>query len=151
MPRHGLTYEEAVALGLGDEHPDSPRQRQAAPATRPKYGAQPTVYRGIRFDSKAEANHAERLDHDATVLWVLRQVPVMLGVPEFVTRVDFVVGYRTPAGLDVVAEEVKGRETRDWPKIVRMWRGHGPFVLRVIRNGKVAEVIEPRRDNTPRA
>ena len=35
MTRRGLTYDEAIRLGLGDEHPDSPRQRQAAPAKRP--------------------------------------------------------------------------------------------------------------------
>lgn len=53
----------------------------ATPARGSKYGAQPTVVDGIRFDSKAEANYYQRLKlrvDAGQVEFFLRQTPLHL-------------------------------------------------------------------------
>lgn len=110
-----------------------------------KYGAKKTEYRGVVYDSKAEAKHAEGLDvlkRVGEVSWWLRQTPVMIGEPgvDKPYRVDFVVCYR---GGAVVAEEIKGVETPQFKRQKKQWRLRGPFPLHVLR-GKHVEVITPR-------
>jgi len=152
----GLTYEQAAAVGLGHLHPDSPTNRIAAaacplpePEPKPganKYHAEPNVYRGVRYHSKAEANHARKLDDDVfrgLAAWWVRQVSVKLG-EDHRTIVDFLVcdhdGY-------AAFHEVKGAETREWRRTRSLWRKHGPShgppVLLVWRKGELAETIVP--------
>lgn len=144
----GWTLEEAARAGIGHEHPDHPSRRQASAPKRKrsKYGAVPTTYGGVRYDSKAEALRAERLDHDRTAglirFWV-RQPTFRLGCPENVYRADFLV-----VGLaDVWAEDVKGKETPKFVHDKKLWARYGPCELRVLRNGRVVESVGPGRDN----
>ena len=150
----GLTYEQAVAVGVGHLHPDAPGSRIVAaacplpeePPKPNKFHAEATTYNGVRYDSKAEANHARKLDQDKAagqVRWWVRQVAVGLG-PDHRTVVDFLV-----CRFDGVAQfhEVKGHETAPWRRTRRLWRkygpSHGPQPLLVFRRGKLAETIVP--------
>ncbi len=109
---------------------------------RSKYNAQRTEYNGVMYDSKAEAKHAQELDLNPNVKWVLRQVPIPLG-PDFSTRVDFVVavmetivsfgGLRSDKDLIVRAHEVKGAETREFKRVRKLWPKYGPFALTIIK------------------
>ncbi len=108
-----------------------------------RYGnvARRTEYKGIMYDSKAEAAHAANLDSDERVIWWLRQVTIPLG-PDFSTRVDFVVGLDwAQNAFRVRAEEIKGVETREFAKVRKLWRKYGPFDLIVIKRGEI-EIIE---------
>lgn len=137
---------------------DQPRQRaaEAGRATRERrrgvgrYGnvAHPTIYNGVRYDSKAEANHAVLLDlriKEGAVAWWLRQVKIPLG-PDFSTRVDFLVcewveGFYGLEHRWISAHEVKGVETREFAKVRSLWPKYGPFPLHIIKRGEV-EIIE---------
>ena len=146
----GLTYEQSAALGLGHLHPDAPGNKivaAASPLPPPervaKYRAEPSVHAGVRYASKAEANHARRLDADkaaGVVDWWVRQVPVMLG-EDHRTVVDFLVCERGRA----VFHEVKGADTPAWRRTRRLWRkrgpSHGPKQLLVFRRGRLAETL----------
>ena len=77
---------------------------------RNKYNANPTRYRGWRFDSRFEAEYAKTLDSlkgNKMVLWWLRQVPIDLTEDDRY-RVDFIVCY-SDGTLEAV--EIKGVET----------------------------------------
>jgi hypothetical protein len=57
MTRRGLTYEEATKLGLGDEHPDSPKHRGAVVSA-----SRPTRHRPTAGEpNKTEARYAGHL------------------------------------------------------------------------------------------
>lgn len=80
-----LRYGSAAAMPGGMRELYQRHQAYRPPAAGPKrgskYGAQPTVVDGIRFDSKAEANYYQRLQlrKDAgQVEFFLRQVPMHL-------------------------------------------------------------------------
>ena len=65
-----------------------------AGAPRNKYGARPTAYGGVRYDSKAEAGRAEMLDLMAgtgVIDWWIGQPVFRLGCPENLYRADFLV------------------------------------------------------------
>jgi hypothetical protein len=106
---------------------------------RHKFAAQATTYKGVKYQSKAEAERARYLDslkHGGLIAWWLRQVPVQLG-EDTVYRIDFQVGVRLVGadgdiGYIVRAEDVKGVETRAFVKIKKLWRKYGPFPLDVI-------------------
>ncbi len=71
--------------------------------SRSKYHAISTVYKGIRYASKAEASRAYQLDlllEARKIVWWLRQVPIDIGEPgvDLPFRVDFLVGAITDPG-----------------------------------------------------
>lgn len=112
---------------------------------RNKYGAKRTEYRGVRYDSKAEARFAMTLDCDkiAAPIW-FRQVPVQLDALSY--RVDFLV-IRNWGAVD--AYDVKGVETQRFRDIKKLWARHGPCPLIVVEwTGRVfreRERIEPKK------
>jgi hypothetical protein len=127
-----LSREDAKRFGITDLPP------------RPnKYRAVKEEYGGCVYDSKAEASRAKVLDTLKAMGqirgWV-RQVTFVLGVPENRYRVDFVVFGIT----ETWAEDVKGVSTAKFKRDIKLWRAYAPISLRIIRNGKVAEVIQPK-------
>lgn len=116
------------------KHPKIKRPR------RNKYNANPTVYRGWRFDSKAEAEYAKILDAlkgNLHVLWWLRQVPIDLNEDDRY-KVDFLVCY-DDGTLEAV--EVKGMETDRFRRIRRLWLKYGPFPLKIVKKGRTTEIL----------
>ncbi|QDP54701.1 MAG: hypothetical protein Tp1124DCM412911_37 [Prokaryotic dsDNA virus sp.] len=107
---------------------------------RNKFNANPTTYRGWRFDSKAEAEFAKKLDSMVgarLVLWWLRQVPIDLTEDDRY-RVDFVVCY-TDGILEAI--EVKGMETEAFRRIRRLWLKYGPFPLKIVKKNRTTETL----------
>jgi hypothetical protein len=116
-----------------------------SPAKRSKYGAKATIYGGIRYDSKAEAKRAEYLDSLAPAgVWYVRQPTFRLGCPENVYRADFLVVSGPGGGVHV--EDVKGHETEKFARDKRLWAAYGRCELRIIRGGKMVQVIRPKED-----
>ena len=116
------------------KHPKIKRPR------RNKYNANPTVYRGWRFDSKAEAEYAKILDAlkgNLHVLWWLRQVPIDLNEDDRY-KVDFLVCY-DDGTLEAV--EVKGMETDRFRRIRRLWLKYGRFPLKIVKKGRTTEIL----------
>ena len=104
----------------------------AAPNIRTnKYNARRTPYAGVTYDSAAEATYARQLDMLAgqVVSSWQRQVKIPLG-PDDSLRVDFVVTYMS--GI-TEAVDVKGCETRDFARKVRLWQKYGPMPLCIVR------------------
>ena len=115
-----------------------------------KYHAQPTIYNGLRYDSKAEAIRASELDllvRAGEIAWWTRQVPFWLGVPCQKMVVDFLVASRHDMTVyewvdrvavkwlsyKVWAEEVKGMETPIWRRNKKLWQACGPLLLKVLK------------------
>ena len=130
-----ITASEAKRLGI-----------QVEPKTS-KYRNTRTVYNGVTYDSKAEADYAKELDAMVVILSCRyqRQVRFELGCPENVYIVDFLV-----ANMDtgrVWCVDVKGKETAKFKRDKKMWRRYGMFPLYVVkRHGegfRVAERIDP--------
>ena len=106
-----------------------------------KYRARKTEYKGVLYDSKAEADYAAELDalkFKGEVAWWLRQVKIPLGL-DFSTRVDFLVAIKNHSMdstvLHVYAVEVKGVETREFAKIRKLWTKYSPFDLHINKRG----------------
>src|SRR5262245_45645568 len=97
---------------------------------RAKYKAVPTMYRGVRYPSKMEASRAIVLDdmlEKREIDWWLRQVPVRLG-EDTIYRIDFLVAMPTDAVLGCIkvhAEDTKGKTTREFNRIKKLWRKYG--------------------------
>ncbi len=115
---------------------------------RNKYNAKPTRYRGRRYDSEAEAGYARSLDlllKNGDIAWWIPQVTILLGVPENTYRVDFLIGDDTIAlwtsTVGVYAVDVKGCETAKFRRDCKLWETYGPFDLKIVKKGVVAEVI----------
>jgi len=97
-----------------------------------KYGAQPTVVDGIRFDSKSEARYYERLKlrvQSGEVLYFLRQVPFYLpGGTRYV--VDFM---EVHADGSIHWIDVKGVETQMFRLKKRQVESLYPVTIEVTR------------------
>jgi len=137
MSKKKTKAADSTTPATSTETPDKP------PFGRNKYRAKPTIYNGERYDSKAEARHAETLDamkRAGHLRWVLRQVPIPIGEPgiDKPYRVDFVV---CGSNGQVWAEEVKGVETAAFRRQKRQWAKRGPFPLLVIHGKKRVETI----------
>ena len=107
---------------------------------RNKFNAQPTVYRGWRFDSKMEAEYAKDLDKllgAKMILWWLRQVPIDLTEDDRY-RVDFIVCH---SDGELVAVEIKGMETEAFRRIRRLWLKYGPMPLKVVKKNRTTETL----------
>lgn len=117
-------------------------------AAKRKYRNTPTIYNGVRYDSKAEAKRAGELDvmlRSSLIRGWTRQTRFFLGDPDSVYVCDFLV-----FGLAGIAwaEDVKGVRTPKFNADVRRWRRYGPCDLRII--GKTGtEIVTPDRFNDP--
>lgn len=112
------------------------------PTKTNKHHAQATEYRGRTYDSKAEARYAMDLDlavQAGIVRWWIPQPIVQLDALTY--KPDFLV---MPRNVPAYFVDVKGFETQRWKDIKKLWRAHGPDELRVIRRGKLIEVIDGR-------
>ena len=110
---------------------------------RSKYRNVRTEYRGVPYDSKAEAARAFQLDlmlRAGEIAAWQRQITICLGVPENRYRVDFLVWDRDGRTW---AEDVKGVETGAFRRNARLWKRYGPCPLRVIRKGGAIDIITP--------
>lgn len=111
---------------------------------RQKYNAKPTEYKGRKYDSKAEAEHAKKLDElqegGIVYLW-LRQIPFDLG-EDTRYRADFLVIETTG---EFYAVDVKGMETSSWKRTKRLWKKYGVMPLKVIKKGRLSETIERKK------
>ena len=111
------------------------------PPRKHKFNAMPTIYRGWRFDSKAEAQYAMVLDQLKSsgdiILW-LRQTPFDLG-EDTRYRADFVVVEKDG---ETYAVDVKGVETPGFKKIKKLWKKYGELPLRIVKSGRLAEIVE---------
>lgn len=115
------------------------------PRGRSKYKAQKATYRGLHYDSRAEAAYAKHLDRERAVrriLWWVKAPTFRLGVPENVYRPDFLVvaegWYRRgeeswyPTAT-VYLDDVKGKETPKFRRDKKLWASYGPTTLRVVK------------------
>ncbi len=109
---------------------------------RNKYGAIRTEYEGVKYDSKAEAEYAARLEiarkAGAIRRWD-RQVTFPLG-PDHRYRCDFVVTNNDGTRFAV---DCKGVETRDFKRHRRLWAKYGAIPLHIYKVKKDTEIIEP--------
>lgn len=108
-----------------------------------KYGARKTEYNGVLYDSKGEAEHAEKLDERRWLgeidWWHPKPGSFRLGCKENIFRPDFLV----VGEANIWVEEFKGRETAKWRKDKRLWQAYGPCKMMVYRAGKNVEIITP--------
>ncbi len=123
-------------------------KRMFGPTEKPsKYRNKKREYKGVLYDSIAEADYAAELDAQklaGDIAWVLRQVWIPLG-DDFRTRIDFQVAVSSRPDSNewvrVHGAEVKGAETKEFKRVRRLWPKYGPFPLFVVKNGK-SELIE---------
>lgn len=133
-----LRYRTAADMpeGMRQLHTrqESGYRPQSATSTpkRSKYGAEPTVVDGIRFDSKAEARYYQRLMvqvKSGAIRYFLRQVPFHLpGGVRYV--VDFM---EVHADGSVHYVDVKGIETAMFRTKKRMVESLYPVTIEVTR------------------
>ena len=117
-----------------------PKYIPAFPVKRNKYNAKATLYRGWRFDSKAEAKYAEDLDRQvkaAEVHFWMRQVPFDITEDDRY-KCDFLVFYTDGS---VAAIDVKGVETESWRRTRRLWIKYGPVPLHVVKRNRITETL----------
>tara|TARA_R110002012_G_scaffold166722_3_gene330118 strand:+ start:4168 stop:4554 length:387 start_codon:yes stop_codon:yes gene_type:complete len=118
----------------------SKKQPSWIPTRRNKYNAKPTIYRGWRFDSKAESQYAKDLDHQVemgVVNFWMRQVAFDLTEDDRY-RADFVV-FRDDG--QVYAIDVKGAETESFRRTRRLWLKYGPIPLKIVKRGRITETL----------
>lgn len=109
-----------------------------------KYRNVPTLWDGVRYSSKAEAEYAMRLDEQLRnneIRGWTRQTTFYLGCPDAVYRTDFVVFEWNGA---VTAVDVKGKRTSKFARDVKLWRRYGPCLLCIVTGGKVVETVQGR-------
>lgn len=131
----------------------------------PKYRAKRTEHAGVVYASKAEAAWAAYLDERiaaGVVDYVVRQPRFALGTPENVYVPDFhvVLGRRWgehcsaddsestifhATGQRTFVDEVKGMETAKFKKDKVLWMRYGPCAMRIVKRGRVTEVLIPEK------
>lgn len=105
------------------------------PYAKSKYRNEPTIYGGVRYDSRAEAHRAAELDLlvlSGTIRFWVRQPSFRLGCPENVYRADFLV---VPRSGGAWVEDVKGVHTAKFARDAKLWARYGPCPLHVIGRG----------------
>ena len=119
-------------------------QRLGLVARTNKYGVsskERRTYKGVVYDSRAEARRAAELDllmtgKGPTLIAIIRQVRIPLG-DDFASRVDFVVVRRLTDERGQIpwiqVEEVKGKETTDFRRVRELWPKYGPCVMRILK------------------
>ena len=120
------------------------------PRGRSKYKAVKATYRGLHYDSRAEAAYAKWLDRNrdnpvitnGQVLWWVKAPTFHLGVPENVYRPDFLVVVRENVKISeglwspdttIYLDDVKGKETPKFRRDKKLWASYGPTMLRVVK------------------
>jgi len=143
----------AIANEVISSHSDLLAALGVGRKRRGKFNAQRTEYEGRVYHSKAEAQHAFRLDlekgsPDSDVVGWTPQFNIPLG-EDVALCVDFLVRL---AGNRFRCDEVKGYD-RDtlWRLKRSLWPKHGPCPLHVIRNGITAEVVPGKGDGSATA
>ncbi len=132
MKPKGKSFHRPFAL---DQSPDAKRMRKIK-----------RTHDGVTYGSILEANYAAYLDgliqtETATFEFWLRQVPFRLG-KDFVYRADFVLFEHDG---NVFAVDVKGMETREFRRTLKLWKKYGPMPLHIVtwkRKQWCTEVIE---------
>lgn len=153
IPLMGLSYQQAKSLGLGSLHPAATGKSDREilrdlgvevdlPKRPAKYRNERTRYKGVMYDSKAEAANAAHLDENPLILWWIGQPRFRLGCAENVYVADTLV---VPLVGDVFAQDVKGFWTPKFKRDVKLWRKYGPCPLWIISGGKLQQVIEGGR------
>lgn len=106
------------------------------------------THNGVVYHSRAEMLYAIDLETWGVFLeirHVLRQVRVRLG-EDFTTVVDFQLIYNDHR---VEYVEVKGVETREFKRVLRLWPKYGPSTLRVVKRSgsrfETTRVVEGKR------
>jgi hypothetical protein len=128
-----LSRDEAKRLGLN------------VPTKASKYRNVPTVYNGVRYASKREAERAEALDflvRVGQVDWWIAQPKFRLGCAENVYVPDFLVMMPILGVRRVHVEDVKGTRTAKFSRDVKLWKRFGPVDLWIIESRGV-EIIHP--------
>lgn len=109
-----------------------------------KYRNVRTIYNGVLYDSKFEAEYAAELDimkaSGYVTLWI-RQPTFRLGCPENVYRPDFFVVHHNGY---CAAVDVKGTETAKFRRDKKLWAQYGECPLEIVRRGEIVETIPPR-------
>jgi len=113
------------------------------PVRKPsKFNAQPTVFNGVRYDSKSEARYAAVLDlaeQAGQLLVVSRQVPFWLGT-ELPTK--YVADWVLFEAGSLYAADLKGVWTPQFRRVVKAWRRFGKMSLRILDlKGNVTDII----------
>jgi hypothetical protein len=88
MTRRGLTYEEATKLGLGDEHPDSPKQRGTVAPSRPTV---PTPDDGMNKTERAYSRRLDDLQRDGRIRRWWREPAALILAGKTRYKPDFLV------------------------------------------------------------
>ena len=107
-----------------------------------KFRNVPNLYNGVRYQSRAEANYAQRLDlekRSGAVRWWIGQPTFRLGCAINVYRPDFLV---IDEESEAYAVDVKGAETAKFRRDKKLWAAYGPCDLWVVK-GKKVEIIKP--------
>lgn len=147
--------------GYEDFHPEGAKILSIRPTAPPTPAPEPIKiskyhnvrkkYNGVIYDSTAEADYAEKLDGEKQfspgMFWV-RQVVFHLGCPENKYRCDFLV---SRPGIPTYAIDVKGCDTAQFLKNVKLWRAYGPCRLCIIRRsgkGWTCEIIHGGGDQS---
>ncbi len=103
-----------------------------------KYRNTPTKYKGIRYDSKLEAQYAEYLDIKKSaglISYWLRQVPFSLpGNVKY--RVDFMVVDEAPEATIIEYIDVKGTETNMFKLKKKQVEDLYPITIEIVKKGE---------------
>lgn len=111
-----------------------------------KFGARATTYNGVRYDSRAEARFAQKLD----LLVAAGEVAYWLGQPRVqlgrigAYRPDFLVWPHPSAGGGgggAYFVDVKGCEPKEFAWIRKLWPVHGPGLLVLVKADGTREEI----------
>lgn len=111
---------------------------------RAKYGNKRVEKAGIWFDSKAESKH-----HDDMLL---RERAGEIKILKLQDRVHLTAGIHLKVDFKIfdvkldqeVWEEFKGFETKEWRLKKKLWKEHGPGLLRVYYTNRRTEEIWPK-------
>lgn len=117
---------------------------------RNKYGAKRCEYQGISFASMGERDcfiYFQLLEKAKLISHLKCQIKVNL-TAGISLKVDFT--YLDCELNQIVYAEFKGFQTRDWLMKKKLWKVHGPGLLRVYQGRgtkmKVVEEIEPVKE-----
>ncbi len=114
-----------------------------------KYGARKTRFGGRLYDSKAEADRAAELALlvAAGVITDLEAQPRVELEPGIVWKLDFAYTERGRR----VHEDVKGIVTREAALKMKLWRLHGPGLLRIVKRRGTRAAFIAVKEIMPRA
>ena len=107
---------------------------------RHKFGAVATVNDGIRFDSQLEAKYYSLLklqQHEGSVLFFLRQVPLHIHGPEKSANIKYVCDFQvfySDGRVEFI--DIKGFETPDFKMKKKLVEANYPIDITVLKRGE---------------